>query len=58
MRRAVGDKYKFQFPNYHHPRKVVLSSSTQGPGRMMYTPLITKDTQYIIPMQSLVLGGG
>jgi hypothetical protein len=45
------------FPNYLHSSKMVLSSSTQVPGRMMHTPLITKETPYIIPMQSLVLGG-
>jgi len=37
--------------------KMVVSSSIQVPGRMMYTPPITKETQYIIPMWSLELGG-
>jgi len=57
IERAVVDKYKCQFLNYHHPSKMVVSSNTQVPGRMMYTPLIIKETQYIIPMQS-ELGGG
>jgi len=57
MQGAMVDKYKCQFLNYHHPSKMVVSSSTQAPVRMMYTPLITKETQYIIPMQCLELGG-
>jgi len=34
---------------------MVVSSNKQVPGRMMYTPLIIKETQYIIPLQSLEL---
>jgi len=57
MQGAVVDKYNCHFLNYHHPRKMVVSSSIQVPSRMMNTPLITKETQYIIAMQSLELGG-